>query len=80
MFCGWPDIARRLILTGGYLIHNRSLDPIAFLFGQLIKTRGVVRTTTDADLQLEVELENGRRIVGQHGGESVAQRRYQSPE
>lgn len=55
-----------LILTGGYLIHNRSLDPIAFLFGQLIKTRGVVRTTTDVDLQLEVELENGRRIVGQH--------------
>jgi len=55
-----------LILTGGYLLHNRSLDPIAFLFGQLIKTRGTVRTTTDADLQLEVELENGRRITGQH--------------
>lgn len=55
-----------LILTGGYLIHNRSLDPIAFLFGQLIKTRGVVRTTTDADLQLEVLLENGRVITGQH--------------
>ncbi|MGS2743394.1 GAK system CofD-like protein [Halomonas sp. LS-001] len=56
-----------LILTGGYLIHNRSLDPIAFLFGQLIKTRGIVRTTTDADLQLEVLLENGRSIIGQHG-------------
>ncbi|WP_373000722.1 GAK system CofD-like protein [Marinobacter sp.] len=55
-----------LILTGGYLLHNRSLDPIAFLFGQLIKTRGIVRTTTDADLQLEVELENGRIIRGQH--------------
>lgn len=55
-----------LILTGGYLIHNRSLDPIAFLFGQLIKTRGIVRTTTDADLQLEVLLENGRVITGQH--------------
>ena len=55
-----------LILTGGYLLHNRSLDPIAFLFGQLIKTRGTVRTTTDADLQLEVELENGRKITGQH--------------
>jgi len=55
-----------LILTGGYLLHNRSLDPIAFLFGQLIKTRGIVRTTTDADLQLEVELENGRTIIGQH--------------
>ena len=55
-----------LILTGGYLIHNRSLDPIAFLFGQLIKTRGTVRTTTDADLQLEVLLENGQKIIGQH--------------
>ncbi|KEF30525.1 hypothetical protein D777_02467 [Marinobacter nitratireducens] len=55
-----------LILTGGYLMHNRSLDPIAFLFGQLIKTRGTVRTTTDADLQLQVDLENGRRITGQH--------------
>ncbi|MGM0543758.1 MAG: GAK system CofD-like protein [Pseudomonadota bacterium] len=55
-----------LILTGGYLIHDRSLDPIAFLFGQLIKTRGTVRTTTDADLQLEVQLANGRKIIGQH--------------
>ena len=55
-----------LILTGGYLIHNRSLDPIAFLFGQLIKTRGTVRTTSDVDLQLEVQLENGRTITGQH--------------
>lgn len=55
-----------LILTGGYLIHDRSLDPIAFLFGQLIKTRGTVRTTTDADLQLAVLLENGRTINGQH--------------
>lgn len=55
-----------LILTGGYLIHNRSLDPIAFLFGELINTRGTVRTTTDADLQLEVILENGRKITGQH--------------
>ncbi|MFC0703129.1 CofD-related protein, GAK system [Marinobacter persicus] len=55
-----------LILTGGYLLHNRSLDPIAFLFGQLIKTRGIVRTTTDADLQLQVELESGRIIHGQH--------------
>ncbi|CAM0556707.1 Gluconeogenesis factor [Vreelandella titanicae] len=55
-----------LILTGGYLIHDRSLDPIAFLFGQLIKTRGTVRTTTDANLQLEVLLENGRTIIGQH--------------
>ncbi|WP_204355702.1 GAK system CofD-like protein [Marinobacter bohaiensis] len=55
-----------LILTGGYLIHNRSLDPIAFLFGQLIKTRGTVRTTTDADLQLKVTLENGRTLNGQH--------------
>lgn len=55
-----------LILTGGYLIHNRSLDPIAFLFGQLIKTRGTVRTTTDADLELQVLLENGRTITGQH--------------
>lgn len=55
-----------LILTGGYLIHEHSLDPIAFLFGQLIKTRGTVRTTTDADLQLEVLLESGRTIIGQH--------------
>lgn len=55
-----------LILTGGYLLHNRSLDPIAFLFGQLIKTRGTVRTTTDADLQLQVDLANGKSLTGQH--------------
>lgn len=68
-----------LILTGGYLIHNRSLDPIAFLFGQLIKTRGTVRTTTDVDLQLEVELENGRTITGQHNFTGKETARIDSP-
>ena len=68
-----------LILTGGYLLHNRSLDPIAFLFGQLIKTRGIVRTTTDADLQLQVELESGRIIHGQHRFTGKETARIDSP-
>lgn len=55
-----------LILTGGYLNHDRSLDPIAYLFSELVSVRGVVRTITDEDSHLRVQLSTGERIVGQH--------------
>jgi len=55
-----------LILTGGYLRHNRSLDPIAFLFSKLVNVRGTVRTITDENTQLRVETEDGSVFVGQH--------------
>lgn len=55
-----------LILAGGYLSHNRSLDPIALLFSRLIHVRGQVRTVTDECGELKVTTESGREIIGQH--------------
>lgn len=55
-----------LILTGGYLKQERKLDPIAFLFSQLVSVRGIVRTITSENLQLRVTTESGREVVGQH--------------
>ncbi|CAI8176692.1 MAG: Gluconeogenesis factor [Marinobacterium sp. xm-d-530] len=55
-----------LILAGGYLSHNRSLDPIALLFSRLIHVRGQVRTITDECGELKVTTESGREIIGQH--------------
>lgn len=55
-----------LILAGGYLSHNRSLDPIALLFSRLVQVRGQVRTITDERGELKVTTESGREIIGQH--------------
>ena len=55
-----------LILTGGYLKQERALDPIAFLFSQLVSVRGIVRTITSDNLQLCATTASGRKIVGQH--------------
>ncbi len=55
-----------LILTGGYLNNNRSLDPIIFLFSQLVNVRGVVRAISGDERQLMAQLEDGSRVVGQH--------------
>ncbi len=55
-----------LILTGGYLNNNRSLDPILFLFSQLVNVRGIVRSITGDERQLLARLEDGTRVVGQH--------------
>jgi CofD-related protein of GAK system len=54
------------ILTGGYFNYNRMLDPVIYLFMQLVEARGVVRPIVNADLHLACELEDGRVIVGQH--------------
>lgn len=55
-----------LILTGGYLNNNRSLDPILFLFSQLVNVRGTVRSITGDERQLLARLEDGTKVVGQH--------------
>lgn len=55
-----------LILVGGYINHHRKLDPIIFLFSQLVNVHGTVRSITEDDYHLEVELHNGKTIVGQH--------------
>lgn len=55
-----------LILCGGYLNNHRHLDPIIFLFSQLVSARGTVRAITEDNYHLVVELEDGEKIVGQH--------------
>ncbi|MHC1711189.1 MAG: GAK system CofD-like protein [Solidesulfovibrio sp.] len=54
------------ILTGGYFNYNRMLDPVIYLFMQLVEARGVVRPIVNADLHLACELANGRVLLGQH--------------
>jgi len=55
-----------LVLTGGYLHHQRELDQIAFMFTKLVSARGIVRTTISDNLHLTAKLEDGTQITGQH--------------
>jgi len=55
-----------LILSGGYLNNQRHLDPIIFLFSKLVGVQGTVRAVVNGDLHLGADLEDGRRIIGQH--------------
>lgn len=55
-----------LVLVGGYLNHDRDLDPVLFLFGKLAEVRGVVRPVSTENLHLGAELEDGEVIIGQH--------------
>jgi len=55
-----------LLLTGGYLTHDRDTNSVAFLFSRLIKTRGLVRPIVDDDVTLYARTEGGVTIAGQH--------------
>lgn len=55
-----------LVLAGGYLNQGRALDPVLFLFSQLVEVRGVVRPVVDDDLHLVARLQDGGTVVGQH--------------
>ncbi|WP_175582208.1 GAK system CofD-like protein [Phaeobacter sp. HF9A] len=54
-----------LILAGGYLDNDRALEPVLFLMSKMVDVRGTVRPIADVDLQIGVELEGGRRVIGQ---------------
>jgi len=54
------------ILAGGYFNYNRMLDPVIYLFMQLVEARGVVRPIVNADLHLACRLADGRVLIGQH--------------
>lgn len=54
-----------LILAGGYLAHGRELEPVLFLMSKMVDVRGTVRAIADVNLQLGVDLADGRRIIGQ---------------
>ncbi|MBU0481306.1 MAG: GAK system CofD-like protein [Proteobacteria bacterium] len=55
-----------LILTAGYLENRRHLDPVIYIFSQLVWVRGTVRPIANKYLHLAAELEDGSLIVGQH--------------
>lgn len=55
-----------LLIVGGYINHHRELDPIIFLFSELVKVKGVVRSVVDDNYHLAAELDDGSQIIGQH--------------
>lgn len=55
-----------LILVGGYINQHRQLDPIIFLFSELVKVKGVVRSITEDNYHLAAELADGSQVIGQH--------------
>jgi CofD-related protein of GAK system len=55
-----------LILTGGYLKHQRHLDSIIHLISKLAGVRGTVKAIVDSDLHLAADLKDGSRVIGQH--------------
>lgn len=56
-----------LILAGGYLVNQRDLESVLYLFSKLVSVRGVVRPTAIEDVHLVAHHESGARTVGQHG-------------
>lgn len=54
-----------LILAGGYLSNGRALEPVLFLMSKMVDVRGTVRAVVDENLQLGVELSDGRKIISQ---------------
>lgn len=54
-----------LIIAGGYLSNDRALEPVLFLMSKMVDVRGTVRAVVDENLQLGVELQGGRRVIGQ---------------
>ena len=55
-----------LVLAGGYLNHQRHIDPVIFTFSKLAEVRGVVRPVVNQHQHLAARLEDGRLLVGQH--------------
>lgn len=55
-----------LLIVGGYINHHRELDPIIFLFSELVKVKGIVRAIVEDNYHLAAELEDGSQIIGQH--------------
>ena len=55
-----------LMLAGGYFNHDRHIDPVLYLFSQLIEARGTVRPVINGDLHLAAELADGTVLHGQH--------------
>lgn len=55
-----------LLITGSWLENGRDMDDALALFSRLVGARGTVVPVVDQSLHLAAELEDGRRILGQH--------------
>lgn len=55
-----------LILAGGYLVNQRDIEAVLYMFSELVNLRGTVRPTVTDDAHLVAIHENGERTVGQH--------------
>ena len=55
-----------LILAGGYLNNHQHLDPIIFLFSELVGVQGTVRAVVNDNLHLSARLADGSWVHGQH--------------
>jgi uncharacterized cofD-like protein len=55
-----------LVITGGYLNHQHTLMHVVDQISTIVNALGIVRTTTDDDLELIATLDNGTTVSGQH--------------
>ncbi len=55
-----------LVLVGGYLNNAKDIEPVIFLFSQLVGVRGIVRPVVSGNLHLAATLEDGTEVIGQH--------------
>lgn len=55
-----------LILAGGYLSSNASMDSVLYIFSRLVEVRGIVRPLLSDLLHLAAELADGSVLAGQH--------------
>lgn len=55
-----------LILAGGYLNNGGQLDPVIFLFSELVEARGTVRPTVNKSMHVIAKMSDGKIIKGQH--------------
>ncbi|SEM68478.1 CofD-related protein, GAK system [Roseovarius tolerans] len=54
-----------LILAGGYLGHDRALEPVLFLMSKMVEVQGTVRAIVDRNLDIAAELQDGTVIPTQ---------------
>ena len=55
-----------LVITGGYLINQHTLNHVVDQISEIVNALGIVRTTTNDDLELIATLSDGTTVSGQH--------------
>jgi len=55
-----------LVITGGYLINQHTLNHVVDQISEIVNALGIVRTTTNDDLELIATLADGTKVSGQH--------------